>query len=382
MRKSWLIGGLILVTAIAAGWFMTNRPLAVEVVMPEDYVQLRLYGLGTVEAHIVSKIGFEVGAAVTELAADAGDRVKKGQVVARLHSTEQEAKVARAEAGATAAQSAQEKAGAAIQRYKAILGQKEAANRRQQQLARTDSTSAQKAEEAQRDVDIAKADLAVALADLAVISAQVGEAKAALELEKVLLAHYTLYAPFDADIVTRYAETGVVVKAGDPIFALVDPATIWVQAYVDEERAGQLALNQKAKVRLRSKPDTQFNAVIARIGLESDRVNEERKVWLTCGDCPAGMVLGEQAEVRITTGERARALMVPEVAIRQFDGFRGHVWLVQNGRLIDKELTFGARDDRGRVELTEPLPDGSSIVSMPPKNAEEGRMVTIRDSAL
>ena len=381
MRRSWLIGGLIVV-ASTGGRVVYDKPAAaVEVVILEDNVQLRLYGLGTVEARIIAKIGFEVGAAVTELVVDAGDSVKKGQVIARLHSTEQEAKVARAEASVTAAQSAQEKAGAAIERYKAILGQKEAANRRQQQLARTDSTSAQKAEEAQRDVDVAKADLAVAQADLAVITAQAGEAQAALELEKALLAHYTLYAPFEAAIVTRHAETGVVVKAGDPIFTLVDSTTIWVQAYVDEERAGQLALGQKATVRLRSKPDTQFNAVIARIGLESDRVNEERKVWLTCNDCPAGMVLGEQAEVRITTGERAKALMVPEIAIRQFDGFRGRVWLVQNGKLTDKELKFGARDDRGRVELVEPLSDGVSIVSVPPKNVEEGRLVTIKDSA-
>ena len=381
MRRSWLTGGAVLIAAMAAGWIMTNRPLSVEVVKVEDNVQLRLYGLGTVEARIVAKIGFEVGAAITELAADAGDSVKSGQVIARLHSAEQEAKVARAEASVTAAQSAQEKAGAAIVRYKAILGQKEAANRRQQLLARTDSTSVQKAEEAQRDVDVAKADLAVAHADLAVIIAQAGEAQAALDFENVLLAHYTLYAPFEAAIVTRHAEFGVVVKAGDPIFTLFDPATVWLQAYVDEERAGQLALGQKATVRLRSKPDTQFNAMIARIGLESDRVNEERKVWLTCVNCPEGMVLGEQAEVRITTGQRAKALMVPEVAIRQFNGFQGRVWLVQNGKLTDHELTFGARDDRGRVELVGPLPDGASIVSVPPKNAEEGQLVTIRDSA-
>lgn len=381
MRRSWLIGGIVAVAGLAGGWFMTNRPQAVETVFPEENVQLRLYGLGSVEARIVARIGFEASAAVTELAVDAGDKIRKGQAIAKLHSAEQEAKVARSEASVKAAQSALEKAGAAIERYEAILGQKEAANRRQQQLARTDSTSAQKAEEAQRDVDVAKADLAVANAELSVITAQAGEAQSALDLENTLLAHYTLYAPFDATIVTRHSEVGVVVKAGDPIFTLVDSATIWVQAYVDEERAGQLGLDQKATVRLRSKPDTLFNATISRIGLESDRVNEERKVWLTCSDCPAGMVLGEQAEVRITTGVRATALMVPEIAIRQFDGFRGRVWLVEDGKLTDKELTFGARDDRGRVEMVEPLPEGASIVSAPPKDAEEGRRVTIKEKA-
>jgi HlyD family secretion protein len=59
-------------------------------------------------------------------------------------------------------------------------------------------------------------------------------------------------------------------------------------------------------------------------------VNEERRVWLTCADCPAEMFLGEQAEVRILTGT-ATALMVPEVAITGFDGHRGTVWTVRTG---------------------------------------------------
>ena len=84
---------------------------------------------------------------------------------------------------------------------------------------------------------------------------------------------------------------------------------------------------------------------MARIGIESDRVNEERRVWLTCADCPAEMFLGEQAEVRILTGTRGTALMVPEVAITGFDGFRGQVWTVQDGRLVLSDLRMGVEPD-------------------------------------
>ena len=121
----------------------------------------------------------------------------------------------------------------------------------------------------------------------------------------------------------------------------------------------------------------EFRGTIARIGLESDRVNEERRVLLTCADCPAEMFLGEQAEVRILTGTRASALMVPEVAISGFDGFQGQVWTVQDGRLVRAELTFGARDDRGRIEVTGGLPEGAQIVANPPQGADEGRLSRI-----
>lgn len=377
MRKTWLYGALAVVALGAGALFLTERPLQVAVARPETDVALRIYGLGTVEARVLSRVGFEVGAALVSLSADAGDAVAGGQELAALHPAEQEARVARARASVAANGASQAKAEAAVQRALAVLAQREAANRRQIELARQDVASAQRAEEAQRDEDVARAEVALAKADVEVIRAQGADAAAALQLEETLLQHHRLVAPYDAVIVARHAEPGTVVKAGDPIFTLIDPATVWIQAYVDEERAGQLALGQPGTIRLRSRPAEEFHGTIARIGLESDRVNEERRVWLTCADCPEPMYLGEQAEVRILTGTRGTALMVPEVAITGFDGYRGTVWTVQEGRLRRADLTFGARDDRGRVEVTGGLPEGAEVVSLPPKGAAEGRLARI-----
>lgn len=378
MRRRWIYGAVAAVLVLGAGvLFLTERPLTVSVVQPEQDVALRIYGLGSVEARILSRVGFETGAALTGLAADAGDRVAKGQELAILDSAEQQARTARARAAVEANLASLARAEATVVRARSVLAQRQAANRRQQGLAQRDVTSIQRAEEAQRDEDVARADLAVAEADVAVIRAQGVDAAAALQQEQVLLARHRLTAPYDAVIVTRHAEAGTVVRAGDPIFTLIAPETVWIQAYVDEERAGQLALGQPGTIRLRSQPQAEFQGTIARIGLESDRVNEERRIWLTCTDCPEPMYLGEQAEVRVTTGNRDSALMVPEVAIAGFDGHRGLVWLVRDGRLEQAELTFGARDDRGRVEVTGGLSEGASIVARIPKGATEGRRARI-----
>lgn len=380
MRRLWIFGSLAVLAIGAAVLFVMERPLSVAVVRSETGVPLRIYGLGTVEARVLSRIGFEAGAALSTLSADVGDRVSKGQELATLHPAEQQARVARAQAVMTANTANLAKAGAAVDRARAQLAQREAANKRQQSLVRRDVASAQGAEEAQRDEDVARADLAVAEADVNLIRAEKEDAAAALQLEETLLAHHRLAAPFDAVIVARHAEPGTVVKSGDPIFTLIDPGTVWIQAYIDEERAGQLALGQQGTIRLRSRPQDTFNGIVARIGLESDRVNEERRVWLTCTDCPEPMYLGEQAEVRITTGVRESALMVPEMAISGFDGHRGRAWLVQDGRLTQAELTFGARDDRGRVEVTAGVPEGAFVVALPPKGADEGRLARIEDA--
>ncbi len=377
------IFGLIAVAALAgAGWFfLTERPVSVSVVVSEQDVEVRVYGLGTVEARIVSKVGFEVGAALTELLVDSNDTVTGREVLARLHPVEQEARVGRAEAGVAASAAAILKAEASVERARAILAQRLAANVRQQELASRSAIAATSAEEAQRDVDVAAADLTVAQSEVAVVTAQAADARAALRYEQTLLDHHVLIAPFDAVIVGRHAEAGTVVRAGDVIFTLMDPKTVWVQAYIDEGRAGELAIGQVTEIRLRSLPHSVFTGEVARIGIESDRVNEERRVWITCSDCPDQVFLGEQAEVRITTTILADALLVPEIAVQGFDGHKGSVWVVQKGRLAIVPLIFGHRTEDARVEVVSGLPDGAQIVANPIKAPAEGRLARVTGGA-
>ena len=179
-RRS-LVAIAVIALIVMAGWFfLTERPIAVQVVTIDRDVPVRIYGLGTVEARIVSRIGFEVGAALTGLEVDNGDAVARGQILARLHAAEQEARVARAAASVEAAGATLGRTRANVVRARAVLAQREATNTRQQALAVRNTISAQRAEEAQRDVDVAAAELAVAESDIAVALAQRADAEAAL----------------------------------------------------------------------------------------------------------------------------------------------------------------------------------------------------------
>ena len=378
----WLLALAAAAAIGAAGYlFLTERPLAVPVAAIERDVAVRVYGLGSVEARIVSRIGFEVGAALTELAVDSGDAVGRGQVLARLHTAEQQARVVRAEAAVEAAGATSSKAAANVVRARAVLAQRRSTNDRRQALAERSAISAQSAEEAQRDVDVAAADLAVAESEVKVAQAQRADAEAALLYERTLLDHHVLRAPFDAVVVTRHAEAGTVVRAGEPIFTLMDPGTVWTLAYIDEARAGSIAVGQPAEVRLRSLPHEVFAGTVARIGIESDRVNEERRVWIACDHCPAEIFLGEQAEVTITVATLPEALLVPEVAISGFDGHRGRVWIVQDGRLAETEMIFGHRTENAKAEIVSGLPEGAKVVAAPLKGLSEGRMARVTGDA-
>ena len=136
---------------------------------------------------------------------------------------------------------------------------------------------------------------------------------------------------------------------------------------------GDLALGQPAMVTFRSCPGRPVEAEIVRIGLEADRVTEERRVYLRCRSCPTRPVIGEQVEVRIETARLPRARLMPESAVHGFDGASGTVWTVEQGRLAQRRLRFTARLVDARLALTEGLPDGAEVVMRPQAGFAVGR---------
>jgi HlyD family secretion protein len=373
-RAGLLSVALLSIAIVAAGYaFLTYWPITVRVAGVSENVPVRVFGLGTVEARILSKVGFEVGAAVTELNADHGDIVKAGTVLARLQATQQDAKVARAKAAVLNAEAAIKKAEVNVTKTRAILAQRLTANRRKQQLVESRVTSPQLAEEAQRDEDVAKADVLVAESDIEVAKAQLADARSQYSYEKAILDQHTLVAPFDALVIERHKELGTVIKAGDPIFTLVASDSVWALAYVDESRAGAIKEGQPAEVRLRSLPQQVFSAKVVRIGIESDRVTEERRVHVRCDVCPVRFHLGEQAEVLIQVAILEKATLVPEAAVMGFDGSKGTVWTVEDGRLARRAVSFRHRTEDSRLEIVAGLPDGALVVSEISAALREGR---------
>jgi len=374
-----LIIFLVLMSAGIAGYyFMQNRPLAVDVVSSSGKVPIRVFGLGTVEARVLSKVGFEVSGTVTDLQADHGDNVKKGAVLAALNAAEQNARVEQAKAVRLAAEMNILKAEANVTRAEAVYAQRREDSDRKQALANRKAISEQEAGEALRDEKVAAADLSVASSEVNVTKAQLTDAIAKLSYEETIREQHVLLAPYDAVIIERHKEAGSVINSGEVIYTLVAPETIWTLAYVDEEQAGSLAVGQPAEIRMRSLPTKVIQGKIARIGLESDRANEERKVWLTCSACPQQALLGEQTEVWITIATLENALMVPQNSIYDFDGLKGKVWILEASTVRKVELTFGHRSEDARYEVTGGLPEGAQIITSRGPGLREGRSASAR----
>ncbi len=379
--------GMIATGIAAAAWLAvtiaSNRPLQVTVATEAHNVPIRVFGLGTVEARVLSKVGFEVGATLVELNADHGDRVTKGQVLARLATAEQEAKVAKARAALAIAEVNIQRAAANIEKAEAIFAQKRDANRRKQTLAGRDIVTQQSAEEALRDEAVASADVSVAKSEAESAKAQLIDAQAQLRFEETMLSHRTLRAPYDGLIIERHKELGTVIKSGDPIFTLIAGDSYWGLAYVDEARAGFIQEGQKVEARLRSRPLDTVTGQVVRIGLESDRVSEERRVYIRGDKPPSRLHLGEQAEFQITVATLDKALLVPEAAVHGYDGRQGKVWTVEDGRLRQHAVKFRHRTQDSQLEIVSGLPSGAQVVTAIGSGFKDGRAarVTLAQSA-
>ena len=372
---------LIIAAALAGGaWLSLLQPVSVQVAETERDVTIQVFGLGTVEARVLSRVGFEVAGTLIELRVDYGDRVVAGKLLARLDSREQEARVVQANAAVVLAEAAINQAAATIERAQANLTQIAQVNERRQKLVQEGFVSVEAAQDAQSAYDMARAELVEAKSALEVARSNLEQANAQAVFEKERLAKYALYAPYDAAVVSRHRELGSMLTAGEQLFTLVDPKTIWALVYVDEAKAGRVRVGQPADVTLRSRAGRRFSGRVVRIDIESDRVNEERQVYVRCDDCPVEFHLGEQAEVVITVSDLAEARLVPQTAVSGLEGRNGVVWTVEDGHLAQRAVTFGQRTLDGRIEIVDGLPPGAEVVVRPDAGVRVGRAVTVNRS--
>jgi HlyD family secretion protein len=376
-----LIAIVLALTAVlgVSAWWLLFRPISVQISQAETNVLVQVFGLGTVEARVASKVGFKVSGVLVDLRADVGDSVAKGAVLAQLDDREQAARVARASAAVEQSKANLQRATASLQKAQANYANAKNINERRQKLVLSQSASIEAAETAKAAQGAALADVSLATSDIAVARAAISDAKAQKQQETATFDFHTLTAPYDAMVTARQKELGSALGAGEPVFTLIDPKTVWVLAFIDESKAGEIRIGEPSEIVLRSRPHQRLRGQVARIEPESDRVNEERRVEIAFDHLPNNFHLGEQAEVYITTVRLPQALLVPEAAIVGLGKDRGTVWTVEDGRLQQYQAAFGYRLLDGRYEITSGVPADAKVVTQLRSGLRVGRAARIAE---
>lgn len=345
-------GALIWLAAAAALVFVLKMtllaPPRVQVVNLENRdVCAQVYGNGTVEAKVVVGVSSKITGRIVELHADQGDRVRRGQLLARLENEEFLHQEQQSEAGVKRSAATLSLERANLGKARATLAQAEKNALRFRTLAGKNLVSRLEAEQYDTACLIAREEVERCQAAIEAATMEQRASRANAGFARSRVTDTLIYAPQDGVIVTRDLERGATVTPGMPIFTVADPSVIWVKANVDESQLKGVAVGREASITLRSSAGHPFPGTVARLGRQSDRVTEELEVDVAFQTPLQHFRLGEQADVLIVTARKKGTPTLPSAAIVTKGGKRG-VWTVAGGKISFRPVTVGI-EDRGNV---------------------------------
>lgn len=324
-------------------------PVAVTLATVQEMrVTPSLFGVGTVGAQYTHRIGPTSAGRLRHIDVQPGDTVRVAQVLGEMDPVDlddrvrsQEAAVKRAEAGLREVTARHSHAAAQAARYERLF----ARHLVSEEVA-----------------DTKREDLRIAEAALAAAREEVTRARSDHEAFIAQRRSLRLISPIDGVVVTRAADPGTTVVAGQAVVEIMDPASLWVDVRFDQISAAGLRAGLPARVALRSRGGGLLQGRVLRVEPKADAVTEETLAKVVFDARPEPLPpVGELAEVTVDLPAVAAAPVIPNAALRR-DGDVPGVWRVVDGDLRYTPVRLGVADIEGRVQTLEGLRAGDRVV--------------------
>lgn len=358
-----LVGsGLCLVLLLGYRLLLYRTPVVV-VTVKEGEIQGKVHGYGTVQSRVSVTVSTKITGILEKLYADQGDLVKQGQLLAELDAQELESLVNVSRAQLTRLERDLKRARATVAKTKASLALAQSDYRRDLELFKGEVISEADIDTTNTALRVAKSEYAEANASLAALEAAQDQAASEVSVAEANLSYTQIVAPMDGLITVRTAEVGDTVIPGTPIFQMVDLTTIWVAAWIDETQIAHLREGQHASITLRS--GRIFQGEVVRLNKQADMVTRELEVDVKFKTLPDPLVIGEEAEVNITT-EKEKALIVPLSSVFLWQGKTG-VLMVKHSRATFQPVSLGMHDGQN-ASVSSGLQEGDQVVLHPSDN--------------
>jgi HlyD family secretion protein/macrolide-specific efflux system membrane fusion protein len=311
---------------------------------------------GKVQPREKVEVKSKVSGQVAKVLVDAGDRVKKGQLLLQLDPVDYERNVAKTDADVAAAKNALEFSELQLERKEKGLESRGVA---------------------QIDVDTARSD--VRAKRVALQTATVANNAAADQLR------YThILAPMDGTITERGIQPGEVVTPGvqatfegKALLTVSDLSTLLVKADLNQIDVAKVRLGQTVTVTLDALPGRSYEAKITKIAPASitpkDKQVDVFPVEATLAKADAQIKPGMTADVRIHIEKREHVLALPIEAVVKEQGKQYVTKVVPGEKGKQKtekiEVKVGARNDR-EIEIVDGIKEGDQVLIKPASSAE------------
>jgi HlyD family secretion protein len=319
--------------SVASAASAPARPvLSVTVTQPRtDTLVQRVPANGSLAAWQEAVIGAEAqGLRLIEVRVNIGDRVRAGDVLARLQDDTVRAELAQAEAALAESTAAAEEAGAQAERARTL----------------------------QQQGFFSAAQLTQALSAEAGARARVQSARALLRLQTLRLAQTVVRAP-DAGLVSaRQATVGSVVSPGTELFRLIRQGRLEWRAEVMAAELGRIRVG--APVRLTAASGQILQGRVRVIAPSLDPQTRNALVYVDLIGPPGSARAGMFARGEIEWGQ-SQALTVPQTAVVVRDGF-SHVHVLQSDQRVDMVKVQTGRMEGDRIEIAQGLAAGARVV--------------------
>jgi HlyD family secretion protein len=381
-----LLGALAYV-ALRTGPLAPTRVTVVQAA--QGTLQPSLFGIGTVEARRSVLVGPTLAGRVRAVAVDVGDMVKAGQVLAEMDPVDLDERTAALDASVARAGSTVAAAQAQAQDATAKRALADANAQRYVDLGAQNFMSPGAVEARLQEQLSAKAGVAAASANVHAAQQDLQRLQAERAGLRQQRANVRLLAPIAGLVVARDAEPGSTVVAGQAVLRLIEPGTLWVRLRLDQGRSAGLAVGLPASIVLRANPQQALPGQVARLEAVSDSVTEERVALVRFDALPAGLSVGEMAEVTLALPATAPAVLLPNASLQRQQGQVG-VWVLGSGNgdgssngLRFVPVRVGATSLDGQVQVLQGVQAGDPVVVYSDKEVKpDGRIQIVQSIAV
>ncbi len=336
-------------------------PVAKKVIRPVRYIKVLSTGsgrarkfAGTSQAGMSSVLSFKVAGTLQALKVKAGDRVDKGQVIAKLDSADHELRA--------------QQARAALQQVRAQARNAKASYDRVRALYENSNASKSNLDGARAQYETAKA--------------QGFAASKSLELAQRQLSYCVLKSPSSGVIDTVMGEVGENVNPGSPVANLSAGDRPEVRVEIPEILISQVQVGANVSVRFDAVPDAKFDARVSEVGVapQGGATTFPVTVKLLEADARIRPRLAAEVQIIFVAHSNVERFIVPAVSVGA-DSSGNFVFTVTAsaegmGIVSKKMVEVGELTSEG-LDVIKGLTDGELLVTAGVSRLTDGQTVRL-----
>lgn len=287
------------------------------------------------------------GGRITDMNVKMGDRVRRGQVLAKIEDREIVEQIRQAEASQQVGQ-------ATIRQREADLNLAQTNFERSKNLYSRQLLPKQTLDDAD-----ARYTSAVAALDLA--KAQLSQSGARLEELRVNLANTNVISPVDGFVGKRNLDVGAFASQNAPVASVVDISSLRLVANVVEKDLRAVTVGDRASVEVDAYPGEKFAGKIARLAPVLDPATRTATMEVEIPNPQAKLKPGMYARVDLTVEDKDGVLVIPKISLVDSEGQRGVYIPGEDNRAKFKMVKVGIENNE-TAEILEGLTEGDVIV--------------------